>query len=195
MRTRKYNERKLGRGRELPSFFPPLAPFSQIKRLYFSVLLTYASSLLSESLGQATDDNGALSCFIMKGWQVYSSSVKWCLMLANIDHFLMQIVGTANTTKLDLARATKEKTTTRYYEAETTWPCPARNLIYTLGNPVWAWPFFRRWNKVSTPYLRAHWTFTRTRRVCIFLKIRQQNNSKYAFHYTFKNKVGASKSH
>ena len=48
-------------------FFPPLAPFSQIKRLYFSVLLTYASSLLSESLGQATDDNGALSCFIMKG--------------------------------------------------------------------------------------------------------------------------------
>ena len=48
-------------------------------------------------------------------------------MLANIDHFLMQIVGTANTTKLDLARATKEKTTARDYEAETTWPCPARN--------------------------------------------------------------------
>ena len=66
-----------------------------------------------------------------------------------------------------------------------------RNLIYTLENPLWAWPFFRRWHKVSTPYLRARWTFRRTRRVFIFLKIRQQNNAKYAFHYTFKNKVGA----
>ena len=70
-----------------------------------------------------------------------------------------------------------------------------RNLIYTLENPLWAWPFFRRWNKVSTPYLRARWTFRRTRRVFIFLKIRQQNNAKYSFHYTFKNKVGASKRH